>query len=133
MNFAPAGVSLSFEVTYDRDDLAVGMAVYDTSSGSPILVQGPALMALLTGFTYYGRFTADNNRSYVIEKRVYTDVTLATPDLDYAPGSESIRAEYLNGGGGGFVPQSVVGYVTNAPDPVGEVINTPAPVGVVEC
>jgi hypothetical protein len=110
MEFAPAGVPLSFEVTFDRSDLDVGMSIYDDSGSSPVLLSGPTLMVNVGGtFTYRGKFTATNGKSYVIIKAVYTNDTLETLDQDYSQGSESIVAENLSSGGASGC--DVVGYV----------------------
>lgn len=110
MELVPAGVSLSFEVTFDSPGLSVGMSVYDTSGSSPVLVQGPTLMALVFENTYSAKFIAVATKTYVIVKAVYTDSSLATVDSNYAQGSESIIAEVLSGGGSGGCGE-LVGYV----------------------
>lgn len=114
MELAPSGVSLSFEVTFDRNDLHVGMSVYDDSGVSPVLVQGPSAMLNVVGNTYRGKFTALDTLSYIIFKAVYTDNTFMTLDSNYSQGSESIKAETIGGGGGGSGGGcAVIGYITN--------------------
>ncbi len=123
MNLAPAGVELSFEVTFDSPSLNVGMSVYDTTDVDPVLASGPAAMTSLYGNTYFGKFTPADGHSYVIVKAVYTSDTFDTLDTDYAAGSESIYAQVIGGGGASSsAPQSVIGIVQN--DPI---------IGVVEC
>ena len=111
MNLAPAGVNLSFEVTFDSDSLNVAMSVYDTTSGSPILVQGPLAMASVYASTYFGRFTGLSGRTYVLVKAVYTDNTFTTLSPDYAQGSESIAVVDIGGGSGSTNSCAVVGVV----------------------
>lgn len=126
MELAPGGVELAFEVTYDANNLNVGMSVYDTTAGSPVLVQGPTAMANLISNTYYGKFTPTGEHTYIIFKAVYTDNTLTTLRTDYAAGTESIVAESIGGGGGGGASSSgcaVIGFV----EP------TPTVIGIVQC
>lgn len=124
MELAPAGVPLSFEVTFDSPTLHVGMSVYDDSGALPVLLLSPFAMARVApGLnTYRGKFTAQAGKNYIILKAVYTDDTLTTLDGDYSQGSESIVAQYLNGTpDGGGCP--VVGIVDE----------TDAVIGVVDC
>ena len=107
MELVPAGVPLSFEVTFDSPDLSVGMSVYDDTGASPVLVQGPTLMTLVALNTYRAKFTASLGHSYVVIKAVYTDGTLLEVDTDYAQGSESLIAQNV----GGQQLNSIVGYV----------------------
>lgn len=94
MEFVPAVSALSFEVTYDDSSLNVGMSVFDVTSGTPELVSGPVAMTNLPGFfTYFGTFTPENNKQYVIVKAVYTDVSLETLNQNYSQGSESIAVQ----------------------------------------
>ncbi len=123
MELAPAGVPLSFEVTYDSPSLDVGMTVYDDSGITPTLLEPTFAMDLVAGNTYRGKFSAANNKSYIIIKAVYTDPTLTTVDDNYSQGSESIVAQTLSGGSGGSSSGSVVGIVDN----------DTAVVGVVNC
>lgn len=121
MELAPVNVELSFEVTFDRADLDVGMCVYDDSGVDPVLVQGPSAMGLVAGYTYRGKFTADAEKSYIIIKAVYTDDTFTTLDSDYSQGSESIVVQDLatGGGGGGGADCSVVGLVDEIENVIG--------------
>lgn len=119
MEFAPAGVPVAFEVTFDRNDLVVGMTVYDVSASSPVVAQATTLMALVAYNTYSAKFTPQNGKNYVAIKAVYTSETFMTLDPDYPQGSESLVAEFLTGASG----CSVTGYV----------INDTTIVGYVEC
>lgn len=107
MELAPAGVRLSFEVTFDSPSLPVAMTVYDDSGSVPVLVQGPTAMAWVAGNTYRGKFTPLDGKSYIIIKAVYTNGGFTTMSPDYAQGSESIIAQLL----GTPPPAGVVGYV----------------------
>lgn len=113
MELVPAAVPLTFEVTFDSPSLNVAMSVFDTTAGSPVLVQGPTAMTNLVSNTYFGKFTGTVDHTYVIFKAVYTDGTFATLNTDYAAGSESIIAEVIGGGsgGGGSSGGSVIGFV----------------------
>lgn len=113
MEYAPSGISLSFEVTYDRSDLFVGMSVYDNSGSSPVLVAGPMPMHNWAGYSYQAKFLASPNLSYLIFKAVYIDEDLTTLDNEYSQGTESIVAEPLPQDDGGGVGCQVVGYVDN--------------------
>lgn len=121
MELAPAGVPLTFEVTFDSGALYVGMSVYDDSGSSPVLVQGPLAMSNVVANTYRGHFTAVAGKNYIIVKGVYTDNTYTVLSSNYAQGSESITAMVIGSGGSsndgcpitGFLEQSqaVVGYL----------------------
>ena len=120
MELAPANVSLSFEVTYDRDDLFVGMSVYDDSGLSPVLIQGPSAMLNVVGNTYRGKFVADPEKSYIIFKAVYTDETFLTLSPDYSQASESIRSEIIGSGGSSTVGGCpIIGLVDNNNEIIG--------------
>lgn len=113
MELAPAGVTCSFEVTFDSGELNVAMSVYDTTTGSAILISGPTAMINIPGTnTYWKSFTPTVQRSYIIFKAVYTDDTFETLDTDYSQGSESIIAEDIgaspSGNSGGC---NIVGLV----------------------
>lgn len=122
MELAPAGVSLSFEVTFDSPTLDVAMSVWDNSGSSPVLVQGPDAMGLVSGNTYQGKFLGDTGKSYIIIKAVYTDDSFDTLDDNYSAGSESIVVVTL-----ASAPPAAIGNV------VGYVIETETVVGVVDC
>lgn len=92
MNFAPSGVQLTFEVTFDRNDLNVAMTARETTNGNNILVSGPAAMTVSEGNTYKGYFTPSAGKSYLIRKVVYTDNTFVAEDPNYGAGSESIQS-----------------------------------------
>lgn len=123
MELVPAGIELSFDVTFNADDLNVGMLVYDTTSVSPVLISGPTAMSLVAINTYVGKFTPVQNKAYVIIKAVYTDDTLMVVDTDFSQGSEAIFAQVIGGGGSGPSSDSVIGYV----------ISDETLVGVVNC
>lgn len=119
MELAPAGVPLSFEVTFDQPGLHVAMSVYDDSGVSPVLLLSPFAMTLVHGNTYRGKFTGEHGKNYIVIKAVYTDGTFMTLSPDYSQGSESVVARDLNP----ITPQPVVGVIEN----LGAVV------GVVEC
>ncbi len=104
-------------MTFDSPSLSVGIVVFDTTA-SPVKVAGPTLMPLLYGNTYYGTFTPEDSKAYVIVKSVYTDDTLDTLDAAYNAGSESIFAQTIGGGGGSGDAETIYGYV----DTVSEII-----------
>ena len=110
MELAPAGVSLSFEVTYDSPSLYVAMSVYDDSGVSPVLISGPSAMLNWAGNSYRGKFTANPGISYLILKAVYTDGTFTTLSSNYSQGSESIKSEYLQDTIGNC---SIIGFINN--------------------
>ncbi len=109
MELVPAGVPLSFEVTFDSAGLHVAMSVYDDSGSSPVLLLSPFAMTLVSGYTYRAKFTPAANKSYIIIKAVYTNGLFTTYNPDYSQGSESIYAENL--AVGGSQPCSVVGSI----------------------
>lgn len=111
MELAPAGVVLSCEVTFDRNNLPVAMSVYDDSGANPVLLLSPFAMALVAGNTYRGKFTGDPGKNYIVIKAVYTDDTFLTLDDNYSQGSESIVAQAI--GPGGSSGPSVVGLIDN--------------------
>jgi len=110
VNLVPAGVSLSFDVTFDSPALPVAMSVYDVTGVSPILVSGPAAMTNVVGNTYYGIFNPTAEKTYLIFKAVYTDGTFTTLSPFYAAGSETIVAEFIGGGSGGSGGE-VIGFI----------------------
>lgn len=120
MELAPAGVTLTFEVTYDSPSLNVGMSVYDTTTGSAVLVSGPTAMTNFVGNSYFGTFSPASEHTYLIFKTVYTDDTFTTIDTDYSAGTESIAAETIGGGsGGGGGSSTVIGFVQPNPTIIG--------------
>lgn len=121
MELAPANIELTFEVTFDANNLNVGMSVYDTTSSMPTLVQGPLAMANVIGNTYIGKFTGNPGQTYLIFKAVYTDGTFTTLDTDYSQGSESIVCEIV-GQTGQISDNAVVGLV-NEPNPIVGLVN----------
>lgn len=111
MNLAPAGAPISCEVTFDSGALDVAMSVFDTTSGTPILVSGPTAMALVVDYTYFGIFTPVAGHSYVVLKAVYTDDTYTTLDPNHSQASESFYSQAQGGSGGGTDSPSLVGCV----------------------
>lgn len=95
MELAPAGVPLSFEVTFDSPGLPVAMSVYDDTGANPVLLLSPFAMAPVVGNTYRGKFTAQAAKSYIVLKAVYTDGTFTVLDPNYIQGSESVVAQNL--------------------------------------
>ena len=124
MELAPVA-QLTFEVTYDSPSLNVAMSVYDTTSGSPVLVQGPTAMTHLIANTYFAKFTPTLSHEYVIFKAVYTDSGFGTLDTGYSAGTESIICETIGGGGGGST-------MSGCPV-IGIVIPNPTVIGIVQC
>lgn len=131
MELAPAGVPLSFEVTFDRSDLHVGMSVYDDSGASPVLLLSPFAMAWVAGYTYRGKFTAENGKSYIIIKAVYTTSDLNVLSPDYSQGSESIVTQYISSNN--EAPAPVVGIVDEDEAVVGLVDENDPILGQVDC
>jgi hypothetical protein len=119
MEVAPAGVSLSFEVTYDSPSLYVGMSVYDDSGASPVLIQGPTAMSIVVGNTYRAKFIGDANKPYVIVKRVYTNVGMTVVDPNYSAGSESIYCEDAGSSGGILSDNDVIGFIDTSTELIG--------------
>lgn len=121
MNLVPAGIQLSFEVTYDSPSLYVGMSIYDDSGLFPILISGPTLMANVIGNTYRGKFTPDINTTYVIFKAVYTDNTLTVLSSAYSQASETIVCEQIaNTGAAGN--SDIIGFIENNNPIIGLVV-----------
>jgi hypothetical protein len=119
MELAPVLAPVTCEVTYDQPDLDVAMSTYDTTSGSPVLIDGPTAMTLLYGNTYIGKTPEfQSAHSYVVVKAVYTDNTFDTLSPNYAAGSESFFAQD-SAGGGSVQPGSVIGYVDEPQNVVG--------------
>lgn len=117
MEMVTAGFSLPFEVTWDSAVLNVGMTVWDvTDPAHPTNANnGPVVMPLLHGFTYFGKFTPAQNHAYIIEKAVYTDNTLTVEDTNYRAGTESIFAEESANAPG--ITESIVGVLVES-DPI---------------
>lgn len=91
MQFVPALVELSIEVTLDSPGLDVGLSVYDVTTGTPSLVGSVVAMANITGtHSYFAQFTPVSGKQYVVHKAVYTDGTLTTIDVGYGQASESL-------------------------------------------
>lgn len=120
MEFAPAGVVLSCEVTFDSPSLDVGMTVYDDTGSVPVLLLSTFAMLHVAGNTYRGKFTGVAGKNYIVIKAVYTDETLTVVDQNYSQGSESIVSQDLPIGGGSQ-GCSVVGIVDNNQMIIGKV------------
>jgi hypothetical protein len=89
MNRVDPGVALPFEVTYDTTNLFVAMLVYDVTSGSPVLADTIPMDHVING-VYVGIFTPAANKTYLIVKASFTDVTYSAFDSNRYPASESI-------------------------------------------
>lgn len=118
MEFVPAGVPLSFEVTFDSPDLDVAMTVYDDTGADPVLLLSPFAMVLVYGNTYRAKFTPANGKSYIVIKGVYTNDAFEDLDPNYSQGSESLYAQYAGSSPGGC---DVVGIVDETCDVIGVV------------
>lgn len=131
MELVPAGIPLSFEVTFDSSALDVGMTVYDDTGAYPDYVTFIP-MILVYGNTYRGKFTAQNGKSYILVKAVYTDDTFTDFNLNYSQGSESIYAKNPDNGSTPNL-DSVIGYVEPSPTVVGFIEPSLTVVGFIEC
>jgi hypothetical protein len=101
MEQVPAGVSLPFEVSYETGLSYVAMTVYNTTTGSPVLVGTYPMTETLYG-TYLAFFTPTVNNSYLLHTQVYTSNTYTTPDGVHSSGSETfIGVNSINGAPGG--------------------------------
>lgn len=91
MQFIPAPIQLPFEVTYDSPALYVGLVVFDVTDPLAPVLLSKTLMTNLSGTnSFFGVFTPELNKSYVISKAVYTNMALDTIDSNYSEASESI-------------------------------------------
>lgn len=116
MEYAPAGVPLSFSTSLDSPSLSVGMTVYDDSGSSPVVQVATFAMTYVALNTYRGKFTALAGKNYIIVKAVYTDGTFTTLNNSYVPESETIVAQDFN------TSQPVIGLVSD-PNPVVGLVN----------
>lgn len=74
---------------YDQSAiLNVQGAVYDMTTGSPVLIQTIAMTEVAFG-VYFGSFTGTIGETYQITQVVYTDNTFVTPNYLYAPGCDA--------------------------------------------
>lgn len=89
MNILPYGISLPFEVSFDRNDLFVAMKVYDDSD---TLISSLAMVSVDSSRMYRANFLPDQGVKYTVRKSVYTDGTYSTEDEEYPQGSESFIA-----------------------------------------
>lgn len=89
----PSGRAINFEVTFPGiSALSVGMRVYDLTTSTPTLISTSAMTLVFNG-TYFANYTftvAQAGKSFLIQKSVYTDSTLATPNPLYSGGSEIV-------------------------------------------
>lgn len=104
----PAGVPSSFVTSGNSPGLSIGMTVYDNSAGSPVLVQGPTLMANFVGNAYQAKFTPLPDKSYLIFIAVYTDNSLTSLASGFEEQVESVTAMDL---AFSLPVQSIIGYV----------------------
>ncbi len=132
MELVPAGVALSFEVTFDRPFLDVAMSVYDDSGADPVLILGPFAMDQVVGNTYRGKFTPEDGKSYIITKAVYTDPTYTLLDSNYFQGSESIYAQTFSSNTSSAEPDRVVGYVEDPGAVIGSIEDHGAIIGAIQ-
>ena len=88
------GIPISFEYTAAdmNPSLSVAMKVYDVTA-APVLVETIAMAHIANG-TYVAPFTPTANKSYMVNKMVYTDPpTYAITSGSYSPGSETFHAK----------------------------------------
>ncbi len=72
---------LCFDATFDDDGLDVGMEVYETTSGSAVLLGSVTAMTNVPGTNgYVGFFTPEFGKRYYVNMAVYTDGDLDTRD-----------------------------------------------------
>ena len=96
MQLIPSGVPVPVEVTFDANDLYVGLSVFDMSTGAPVAVGALFPMVNVPGSnSYAANFTPVNGKPYVFLKRVFTDNTYTVPDVNYGTGSDSAYATNL--------------------------------------
>jgi len=134
MEQVPAGEVLTFEVTYQSPSLNVGLTIFNTTTGTPILVEGPIAMQNVSGTnTYVANFTGEDGETYLAVKAVYTDDTLTTVDQDFGQGSESFIAVNSGGGGAGGSGCELVGQIINNNPIVGYIESQNPVVGYIEC
>jgi hypothetical protein len=94
MEIVAAGLPIPIEYSaYDQSpDLVVAMLVYDVTAGYPGTLASTVVMTHIINGTYGGTFTPQPNKIYVVNKMVYTSLTLLTTDSSYSPGSESFAS-----------------------------------------
>lgn len=106
MTIIPASLPASFSAQFSAATPAyVAMSIYDDSGASPVLTQGPALMANVVSNIYRGKFTPTAGKTYVAVMAVYTDGTFTTIDTAFTEVTQTFMAQNLP------VPQSVTGVV----------------------
>lgn len=84
-------IKIPFEVTYDAPGLNVAYSVLELQNGVFTQILGPLAMQNPIGSTYAGFFEADEKKSYVIHKAVYTDGIFATIDENYFQSSDPVQ------------------------------------------
>lgn len=102
MSLALGGAPYGFNyVAADQQDgLNVAASIYDITTGTPSFVSKTALQEIISG-SYFGIFTPVIGKLYAVITLVYLDPGFTTLDPDRAPGTETIQAVDLSGGGGG--------------------------------
>jgi hypothetical protein len=88
MQFVSTIQELAFDVTYDTDDLYVGLSIYDITTGTPDLIS-KTLMSNIIGNSYYGTFTPEFGKSYFVFKAVYNEIDMQTYNNNYSQSSET--------------------------------------------
>jgi hypothetical protein len=94
----------AFPAFNQLETLPLAFTIYDLSSGSAVLVQGPDAMAHVAYGVYFGSFTGDLNHTYQALQVVYTDGTYTTPDTFYAPGADALMCFTACSGGDSIDP-----------------------------
>lgn len=87
-------MTIPFEVTFDSPSLDVGAEIFDITDGITATPVGSvtAMVNASGTNTYFGQFSADADKRYLIVKSVFTDNTLATKDTNYNAGSDTVAA-----------------------------------------
>lgn len=76
---------------YDQDiTLDVAAKIYDVTDGSPVLVDTVAMPEVFAG-VYFCAFTGEAEKSYVVNKSVYTDDTFEVLNSERPSGSDQIQ------------------------------------------
>lgn len=119
MELVPAGVPITFAAAFDSSGLPVAMSVYETTSGTPVLLLSPFAMGAVVGGVYCGRFTPGNGKSYVVVKAVYTNGSFSAFNPAYEQQCESVYAQYLNSNNSGG---EIVGVVDTNSTIIGSVV-----------
>jgi hypothetical protein len=90
--FSGAILDLGFVYsTYDfSSSLSVQATVYNTTNGTPVL-ESTVVMDYINFGVYYGSYAGEALQSFQVIGVVYTNNTYATPNLNYAPSSDSFE------------------------------------------